>query len=100
MPSTDAPSFPAEYIWTPPPKLVEQANVTRFMAAHGISDYRQLIARAAAEPAWVWPAALEDLGVEWIVPFGGVLDISRGGDWARGFVGDKLKIPHNCLDGH
>ena len=80
--------------------MVEQANVTRFMAKHGISDYQELIRRAAAEPEWFWPAALEDLGVVCFQPYMKVLDSSAGVEWTRWFVEGQINLAYNCLDQH
>ncbi|MFN2468002.1 MAG: AMP-binding protein [Gaiellaceae bacterium] len=67
------------------------------MRRHGFDDYRALVRRSAAEPEWFWPAAVEDLGLEFFEPWRQVVDRSRGPEWARWFVGGKLNIAWNCV---
>lgn len=98
--SSDTPFFPDEYIWEPSAKMVEQANVTRFMVKHGIADVDELIRRSAVKPDWFWPAAMEDLGVVWFQPFLKVLDTRKGVEWTRWFVEGQINMAYNCLDKH
>jgi acetyl-CoA synthetase len=88
----------SEIIWRPTAERVEKANVTRFMRAHGIKTYEELVRRSTADVAWFWDAALKDLGVAWQKPYDRVLDDSKGIEWARWFVGGKLNIAANCID--
>lgn len=90
----------SEYIWTPTPELVRNANVSRFMRRHGIATAEELRIRAAADIEWFWQAALEDLGLEWSRPFERCLDMSRGFPFARWFAGGRINITWNCLDRH
>ena len=90
----------SDIIWRPAPDRVEKANVTRFMRAHGIKDYDELVRRSTADVAWFWDAALKDLGVAWQKPYERVLDMSGGIEWAKWFVGGKLNIIANCVDRH
>ena len=48
-------------------------------------------------PEWFWPAAIEDMGIEFIEPWHEVVDASRGPEWATWFVGGKLNIAWNCV---
>lgn len=89
-----------DIIWTPSRERIEAANVTRFMRAHGIRDYDELIRRSTADVEWFWDAALRDLGVRWARPYDRVLDMSRGIEWARWFLGGRLNIVDNCVDRH
>ena len=41
---------------------------------------------------------LDDLGIEFYVPYDKVLDTSRGMAWAQWCVGGRMNIVHNCLD--
>ncbi len=67
------------------------------MRRHGIDDYRELVARSIEEPEWFWPAAIEDMGIEFVEPWHEVVDASRGPEWATWFVGGKLNIAWNCV---
>jgi hypothetical protein len=41
------------YVWTPPPELVEQSNLTAFLRATRQTDYDMLASKADADPAWL-----------------------------------------------
>ncbi len=86
-----------EVIWEPTPEVLERANVVRLMRRHGYSDYRELVARSVVDPEWFWPAAVEDLGLEFFEPWRQVVDTSRGPEWATWFVGGRLNIAWNCV---
>src|SRR5262245_10517557 len=67
------------------------------MRRAGIDDYRELVRRSSAEPAWFWPLVLEDLDLEFSTPFERVYDDSRGPEWTTWFVGGRLSLAHNCV---
>ena len=87
----------AEVVWRPDEQTLEHANVVRLMRRHGFATYRELVARSIEEPEWFWPAAVEDLGLEFFEPWEQVVDLSRGPEWATWFVGGKLNIAWNCV---
>jgi acetyl-CoA synthetase len=89
-----------EVIWTPTEEVVERANVTRLRRAHGIGDYAELVRRSHEDPDWFWPAAIEDMGLEFSTPFERVYDDSRGPEWTTWFVGGRLNIAWNCVHRH
>jgi acetyl-CoA synthetase len=86
----------AEIVWRPSPEVLQRANVVRLMRRHGIDDYRELVARSQNDPEWFWAAAVEDLGLEFSMPWNQVTDLSRGPEWATWFVGGTINIAHNC----
>jgi acetyl-CoA synthetase len=86
-----------DVVWRPDAATLDRANVVRLMRRHGIESYRELVARSVAEPEWFWPAAVEDLGLEFSEPWQQVVDLSRGPEWARWFVGGRLNIAWNCV---
>src|SRR5438132_861156 len=67
------------------------------MRRHGIADYRELVQRSIDDPEWFWPAAVEDMGLEFFEPWERVVDLSRGPEWATWFVGGKLNVAWNCV---
>ena len=67
------------------------------MRRHGIADYRELVRRSVDEREWFWPAAIEDMGLEFFEPWQQVVDLSRGPEWATWFTGGKLNIAWNCV---
>ena len=86
----------AEVVWRPSPEVLERANVARLMARHGFHDYRDLVRRSQDDPEWFWPAAVEDMGLEFSRRWDAVADLSRGPEWATWFVGGRLNIARNC----
>jgi acetyl-CoA synthetase len=86
----------AEVVWRPSPEVLERANVVRLMRRHGFDDYSDLVRRSQEDPEWFWPAAVEDMGLEFSRRWDAVSDLSRGPEWATWFVGARLNIAHNC----
>jgi acetyl-CoA synthetase len=85
-------------VWSPSDDYVERANVTRFMRAHGIATYDELVKRSQADIEWFWDAVVRDLGIEFFQPYDQVLDQSEGLPWARWFVGGSINLAHNGVD--
>jgi acetyl-CoA synthetase len=85
-------------VWRPTDEYVERANVTRFMRAHGIASYDELIRRSQEDIEWFWDAVVRDLGIEFYEPYERVLDTSKGIPWATWFPGSKVNLAHNCVD--
>ena len=90
----------SDIIWKPHGEYLTGSNISRFMDRHGISSYDELIRRSTEEIEWFWPAALEDLGLEWYEPYETLLDLSGGFPWAKWFGGGRLNIVQNCIDRH
>jgi acetyl-CoA synthetase len=88
----------SDVVWSPSEDYVERANVTRFMRAHGIGSYDELIRRSTGDIAWFWDAVVRDLGLEFFTPYEQVVDRSRGPAWATWFTGATLNVAHNCVD--
>jgi acetyl-CoA synthetase len=85
------------FIWQPDEAVLEHANVVRLMRRHGIDDYWELVRRSQEDPEWFWPAAIEDMGLEFAEPWQQVVDLSRGPEWATWFVGGRVNIAWNCV---
>ena len=86
-----------KFIWEPDAATLERANVVRLMRKHGFESYWELVARSQDDPEWFWPAAIEDMGLEFSRPWDAVVDLSRGPEWATWFVGGKVNIAWNCV---
>ena len=54
----------AEVVWRPDARTLEHANVSRLMRRHGYEDYWELVRRSQEDPEWFWPAAIEDMGLD------------------------------------
>jgi acetyl-CoA synthetase len=87
----------AAVVWTPDERTLAHANVVRLMRKHGLDDYRALVRRSQEEPEWFWPAAIEDMGLEFSRPWERVYDDSRGPGWTTWFVGSQVSIARNCV---
>ena len=85
------------FVWEPGPEVLERANVVRLMRRHGAADYWELVRRSQEDPEWFWPAAIEDMGLEFSRRWECVLDDSRGPEWTTWFVGGKLNVATNCV---
>lgn len=85
-------------VWRPSDEYVERANVTRFMRAHGIETYEDLVRRSVEDIAWFWDAVVQDLGIEFFRPYTQVLDTSRGVEWSTWFGGGSVNLAHDCVD--
>jgi acetyl-CoA synthetase len=88
----------SEVVWTPSPEYVERANVTRFMRAHGIGTYDDLIARSTDDIEWFWDAVVRDLDIRFFEPYRRVVDRSHGSEWATWFTDAKVNLAHQCVD--
>jgi acetyl-CoA synthetase len=87
----------SEPLWRPDKEWLRSANVSRLMRNAGIADLDELRSRAL-DPDWLWPAVFEDLGIEFAEPYTSVLDVEKGPEWARWFLGSRLNLADACLD--
>ena len=86
-----------EVVWTPSQEVLDRANVVRLMRRHGFDDYWAFQRRSEEDPEWFWPAAIEDMGLEFSRAWDQVMDVSRGPEWATWFVGGTLNVAWNCV---
>ena len=91
-------SVVSDIVWSPTPEYIERANVTRFMRAHAIETYEELVTRSVEDISWFWDAVVRDLGIEFLEPYEQVLDMSRGAAWATWFQGGRINLAHACVD--
>ncbi len=84
-------------LWTPPPDVVANANVTAVMSELGFDDYRSFHAWTAGERAAFWGDAVQRLGIVFDVPPDTILDISRGVEQPRWLAGARLNIAQSCF---
>jgi acetyl-CoA synthetase len=86
------------FVWHPSAELINNSQLGRFMAAHGIEQLADLHRRSIEEQEWFWNAVIADLDIEFFKPYARVIDSSRGLPWTRWCVGGEMNIVHNCLD--
>lgn len=88
------------FIWTPPPELVAQSNLTAFLLAVGEESYDSLAAKAEEDPAWLMQEVIKFCEIRFYRQYDEMLDVSRGEAWARWCVGGTTNIVLNCIDKH
>jgi acetyl-CoA synthetase len=86
-----------EFVWIPSEEDRERANLARLMRRLGVARYADLHRISIEEPERFWPEVIADLGLEFSSPWQRVVDLSRGVEWARWFVGGTLNIAWNCV---
>ena len=86
-----------DVIWRPSEEIRERSNAMRLARKLGFDDYWELVRFSAEEPERFWPAAIEDMGLEFSRPWDQVCELSRGPEWATWFVGGKLNLAWNCV---
>ena len=86
------------FVWRPDPELLRNSNVARFMAAEGVGDFPELVARSIDDPEWFWDAVVRFLGIRFSEPYRAVLDTTDGVPWAKWFVGGRTNIASTCVD--
>jgi len=86
-----------DFIWAPSEEQVWASNVGRLMARSDCEDYWELVRRSQEDPEWFWPAAVEDMGLDFSKPWERVVDLSDGPEWAKWFVGGELNVAWNCV---
>jgi len=87
-----------DVVWSPTAAYVDRANVTRFMRAHGIGTYDELVRRSIEDIAWFWDAVVRDLDIGFVDPYDEVLDTSAGVEWTTWFRGGTLNLAGQCVD--
>ncbi len=84
--------------WRPSRAMLEESRLAQFIRAAGMADLDALQARAAADPAWFWGAATDDIGVPWQRRPTQVLDLERGAPWARWWGGAAFNHAAAAID--
>ncbi len=91
-----------DWIWQPDERRAASSRLGRFLRAWGLpataAGYASLHRISICEPERFWPAALRELGIEWLEPYSRVVDLERGAPWARWFPGGRINAAYGCLD--
>ncbi len=101
MPSPSWPVFGRDVpdaAWRPSPADLAESRLATFVKASGMADLESLQARAASDPAWFWGAAADDLALPWQRRPAGVVDLSRGPEWARWWTGGAFNHAAAAID--
>jgi acetyl-CoA synthetase len=84
--------------WRPDTAYLERSRLRRFLREAGCSGLEELQARAVADPAWFWQAAVADIGAIFDPAPRSILDTSQGIEWARWFDGAGFNYVRMALD--
>src|SRR4051812_45752335 len=84
--------------WRPTASDQAESRLARFLRASGDPDLTTLQRHAAADPAWFWGAAADDIGLRWQRRPREVLDLSRGVEWARWWTGGAFNYAAAAVD--
>jgi acetyl-CoA synthetase len=74
-------------VWRPGADLLADSRLAAFLRSTDEPDLEALQARAVADPAWFWGAAVVDLGLTWQRAPDQVMDVSGGPEWTRWWRG-------------
>ena len=90
--------FGGEIVWRPTDEHIQQANLTKFMHAHDIGSFEELMLKSTDDVAWFSDALLKFLDIKFYKPYEQVVDLSKGIARPKWCVGGELNIVNNCLD--
>ncbi len=90
----DVPDAP----WRPSPRELAESRLAGLVRSSGEPSLDALQAHAAADPGWFWGLAADDIGVAWTRRPRSVLDITRGPEWSRWWIGGAFNYAAACLD--
>lgn len=88
------------YIWSPPKELVENSNVKKYMENKGFKSYKEFVKYSIENIEKFWKEILEPLNIEFFEEYNQVLDLSKGVEFAKWYVGGKLNVCYNAVDRH
>lgn len=84
---------PSDYEW-------KGTRLALFIERHGYGTLDQLQEDAERDPATFWDRVLQDIGLEWQVPYRQTFDLAGGIMWPDWFVGGRLDLVDNLLGKH
>lgn len=83
--------------WTPPPYHQIRSNARDLASRLGLSSYEELHSLSIKQPAAYWRAINDFCGVAWETPYKDFLDLSKGQEFPRWFVGGRLNWVETVL---
>src|SRR3954470_7255096 len=91
-------SFAREIVWQPTLETIARSHLQKFMAAHNIQGFEELLARSTADIAWFSDAILKYLDIRFQKPYDRVVDFGSDPAWPTWCAGGKLNIVQSCVD--
>src|SRR5262249_27685765 len=89
-----------EIIWRPDPAAPARTRHPPLLRGPGIDPPGAPPPRSIEDLDWYWRAVERDLGWQWSTPYPQVVDMSRGIQWPRWFVGGRMNLTAQCVDAH
>ena len=89
-----------DVIWEPSAEVIAKSRLKRFMDQHGIATFQELLKRADEDIEWFWDAAIKDIDIAFYRHYDKVVDLSKGKEWAKWWIGGRMNIVQSCLDRH
>ena len=87
-----------KFDFVPSEKQIQDSNIFRFMKKYDISSLDELSKRAITDLEWFWESVDKDIGIVWDSPYTTTLDISKGIEWPKWFVGGKTNIYKSSVE--
>jgi acetyl-CoA synthetase len=88
----------ADAAWRPTGDLLADSRLARFLRSSGEPTLETLQARAVADPAWFWSAAVDDLGLAWQRRPAETMDASGGPEWTRWWRGGAFNYADAAVE--
>ncbi len=85
-------------VWQADEATVASSVTGRFMVAHGIDSYPDLVRRSIDEPEWFWDAVVTFLGIPFQRPYTHVADTTNGPAWTTWFADGAINLSAVCVD--
>lgn len=86
--------------WIPGPEVLERSRLLASMARWGFDSLEALHERSIDDPEWFWRAVIEDLHIDFSVPFAQVRDESQGKALPAWFTGGRINAASLCVHRH
>lgn len=87
-----------DIVWKASQTQTKQSNTYRFMEAHSIESYGELVKRSVDDSDWFWDEVVHFLGLPFDPPYRVVRDTSRGHPWATWFPDGGFNLSVACVD--
>ena len=87
-----------KFDFVPSEKQIQDSNIFRFMQKYNISSLDELSKKAITNLEWFWESVDKDIGIVWDSPYTTTLDISKGIEWSKWFVGGKTNIYKSSVE--
>ena len=90
--------FGGEIVWRPNLQTTPKTHLAKFMRAHTLHTFEELMQRSTSDVAWFTDAVLKYLDIQFYQPYSQVVDLSDGIQFPRWCVDGSMNIVHNLLD--